>query len=166
MSDQSTLYRIRDQMMALDPTERDTLKALLEREEQRTPTMPSHDEAALFAAITACTPPGVTRFRTLNDLVRDKRHGVTRAAFADATRAVFDIIGQTRRVRHPAQDHAALLELMFECLVKDMKMRRVEVAQKSLIENIHRLRTAVESCFPGYLDAGMLHRLIRIAVPA
>jgi hypothetical protein len=117
----------------------------------------------LWQVITKLTPQGSRHFRSYSEFLRDKRNGVPRAEFSDAVRTVYDLVGQSQTVRHRVVDHAALIELMLECLIKDMKWRRVAVNQKAIIEALPRLRVAVENCYPGYIEAGMCHHLIRVA---
>jgi hypothetical protein len=157
-----SLYELRDEVLALDEGERDNLRALLDREEQRQPLRTTVEEDLLWAVLIKLAPVGARHFKSLNEFLRDKRHGVNRADYADAARSTFDLVHEVRPVRHPGQDAAALVELMFECLVKDLGRRRVEITPKTMLQAVPRLRLAIEDCFPGYVAAGMLHRLIRV----
>jgi hypothetical protein len=157
------LYKLRDEMMALGLADRENLRALLDREDQRAAILPSREEQELWDVVTRLTPSGSRHHRSYSEFVRDKRHGVNRVEFNEAVRLIYDLAAQARPVRRPTQDRVALVELMVECLVKDMRQRRIEVNQRTIIEQLPRLRTAIEWCYPGYIEAGMLHRLIRIA---
>jgi hypothetical protein len=160
------LYELRDAVLALDGADRDNLRALLDREETRATFVASREETEVWLVVTKLTPLGSRHFRSLSEFFRDKRHGVSRNDFDDAVRAVFSLVAEAQPVRRPVSDHAALVELLFECVAKDLRRRHIEINQKTLIEATPRLRAAVEYCFPGYIEAGMLHRLIRVAVPA
>lgn len=163
MSD-SSLYDLRNAVLALEPAERDNLRSLLEREEQRAPVRTSEPEEQVWLALTRQAPS--RQFRSLSDFLRDKRHGASRPDYQDAVTVVFDIVDQVRPVRHKAQDTAALLELLFECLATDLRDRKVAVTVHNLVADMARLPLAVNDCYPGYLAAGMLHKLIRVAQPA
>ena len=167
----STLYDLRDALMALDDGDRDNLLALIDREEQAQPARTSVEEDAVWLAIKRVTPSASRHYRALSEFWRDKRHGVNRADYGDAVRTVYDLLDEAKPVRHPQQDQAALLELVFECLVKDMNWDkrpggRVAVTPKSLLQEMPRCRVAVDNCYPGYVQSGMLHRLIRVAATA
>jgi hypothetical protein len=166
MTDRPDLYQLRDAMLALDFAERENLKSMLDREEQRVAILPSREEDELWQALVNITPNGQRNYRSFSEFVRDKRHGVNRAAFNAAGEIIYDLIAQTKIVRHQVNDRVALLELLLACLAKDMRYRRVEINPKTLLEAMPRLRIATENCYPGYIDAGMLHCLIRVAEPA
>ena len=162
MDSADDLYSLRDQLMALDDGDRANLRALLERDEQKAPFKSTTQEDALWAALLRAAPATARHFRSLAEFLRDKRHGVVRDDYRDAVRALYDLIHEAKPVRHAAQDAAALTELLLDCLARDMKdRRRIEITAKTLVQNMPRLRVAVEDAYPGYAAAGMLHKLIR-----
>lgn len=156
------LYSIRDAMLAMTPEDRENLRAMLDLAEQRTPVESTREEDMLWEVLQRMTI-GPRHFRSLSAFLRDKRHGVNRVDYSDAVRSVFDLILAVKPVRRPTVDQVALLDVLFECLVKDMSQRRIEVNPRTMIEAVPRLRVAVENCYPGYVAAGMLDRLIRVA---
>ena len=156
------LYKLRDLVLALDRSDRENLKSLLDLEEQRNPKPPTQQEVAVWEALCAASHyPS----RSLEGFLRDKHNGMPRAEYSAAVDTLYSFIETTKSVRHPKQDQAALLELIFECLAKDIG-RKQEVTPKTLLHALPRMRLAIDNCYPGYVEAGALHRLIRVAMMA
>jgi hypothetical protein len=56
------LYQLRDAVLALDEGERENLRALLDREEQRQPLRTTDDEDALWLVLKKLAPIGARHF--------------------------------------------------------------------------------------------------------
>ncbi|MBO0736431.1 MAG: hypothetical protein J2P48_07665 [Alphaproteobacteria bacterium] len=158
----NALYSLRDQLMELDREERKNLLAMVELEENRAGFQPGREDTELWTVLQTLSPPQASPHRSLAQFLGDKRAGVGRGQWADAVKTVYAFCAQAQPVRRPVVDHAALAELVLGCLVSDMRRRSVSVTPKSIIEELPRLRVAVDRAYPGYLDAGMLHMLIRV----
>ena len=154
------MYDLRDEIMNLSDSERANLLALVEKEEVARPFKASRADLALWDALVRLSPH--QPIRSLDAFLRDKHHGLPRTQWSSAVAYLDDFTADVEPVRYRDQDHAALIALMLRCLVSDMETRGVEVTPKRIIENLPRLRVAVDEAFPGYLDAGLLHMLIRL----
>jgi hypothetical protein len=158
---------LKKEILALSTADRDQLKGLLDYEEARAPLRTTREEEEIWAILARSTPRGVLQPRYgLADFLRDKRHGIGRVEFAECVRQLDAFAIEARPVRHQAQDRAALIELGLECLAGDLAARGVEINPKTLLLAMPRLRVAVDRCYPGYLEAGMLHKLIRVVESA
>jgi hypothetical protein len=162
MGDQ--LAELKDKFLSLGRADRDELLATIEYETSRASWQPSREEMVVWEALRRLTP-GPT-IRSLPEFVRDKRHGVGRNAYIEAVETLYDFAREAQPVRHQVQDDTALVELMLRCLADDMTARNIEVNPKSLVEHLPRLRAAVNRAFPGYAEARMLHKLIRVVAVA
>jgi hypothetical protein len=158
------LSALKKQILGLSVADRDQLKNLLDYEEARAPVRTTRDEEEVWRILTRLTPRGVLMPRYgLGDFLRDRRHGVGRVEFAEGVRQLAAFAAEAAPVRHQAQDRVALLEIGLDCLAGDLAARGVEINPKTLLLALPRLRVAVDHCYPGYVEAGMLHKLIRVA---
>jgi hypothetical protein len=155
------LYDLRDDIMLLSDTDRANLLALIEREEAARPFKASRADLDLWAVLVKLSPHSM--HRSLDAFLRDKQHGMTRAAWSSAVGYLDDFVADVKPVRHPDDDRAALTALTLRCLASDMQLRNVEVTPKKILDNLQRLYTAVDAAFPGYIEAGLLHELIRLS---
>jgi hypothetical protein len=53
-----------------------------------------------------------------------------------------------------------LIEMCIRCLAEELRARRWAVTPRAFAESMARLGDAVDACFPGYANAGLLHRLV------
>lgn len=162
----SSLYDLRNQVLALDASERDNLFAMIEHGDVRAPFEPNREDAEVWSVLTKLSPRGAVQHRVLDAFLRDRHHGTNKTAWRAAVATIYEFVAQAQPVRRPAQDHAALIELMLDCLVGEMRRRGEEVTPRTILNALPRLRGAVERAYPGYIDARMLHKLIRVAAPA
>ena len=155
------LTELTAQVLALGKDDRDSLLARLDYENIRAMPLPNRQEMAVWEALGR-----YARHRSLTDFWRDKTAGMPRTAYGNAVATLHEFAEQAQPVRHSSQDQAALWELAFDCLAGDLTARGIEATPKTLLGGLARLRLAIDRCYPGYLDAGLLHKLIRVAVPA
>jgi hypothetical protein len=154
-------YDLRDAILALSDAERANLLALVEVEEAARPFRATRADLDLWNALVRLAVHN--RHRSLDGFLRDKHQGVSRAAWSDAVNLLADFAAEAKPVRHADEDRTALVNLALECLVSDMELRGVEVTPRRIIESLPRLRTAIDTAFPGWRDSGLLHMLIRLA---
>lgn len=64
-------------------------------------------------------------------------------------------------VRKPIRD--AVRVRMLRCLADMLLGMHVPATAASVLNNIHQIEFAVDQQFPGYIAAGLLHRIIRVA---
>ena len=154
------MYELRDQILRLSSDERANLLALVEHEEARQPYNASREDRDLWAIIVTLSDPG-TVARSLDAFLRDRQHGMSRPAWAAAR----DTIG--RFVTQAGFEHAgqvkALSAIVLGCLVDDMTAHRMAVTPQSILGCLTHLRRAVDHAFPGYIEAGLLNRLVPVA---
>jgi hypothetical protein len=155
----ASLYNLRDQLLALQADDRESLLALIEREEAKNPFSPSREDTEVWTAMTRIARS--SPHRSLSQFVADRHAGVTRREWAEAVKTLYQFAGQSQAVRHRAQDHAALVELALQALAADLIGRKVALTPRHLVAALPRLRLAFEQCYPGYVEAGLLHKLIR-----
>jgi hypothetical protein len=159
-----TIDELKHQIQALSASDRADLLIMLEYDESRTPFLPDRQESDFWDMLVRLTPAPL--HHALNAFLGDKRHGVPRATYREAVETVYHLVAEAQPVRHNVQDHAALAALVLDCLAQDLIARDIAVNPKNMIEELPRLRVAVNKCFPGYIDAKLLHKLIRVVAAA
>ena len=155
-----TMYELREQILKLSSDERANLLALVEHEEMRAPYNASREDRDLWQILGNLADPG-TVHRSLDAFLRDKQRGLSRPAWAAALDTIGKFVKQAG-MRHAGQDKL-LTGIVLECLAADMAAQRQEVSPKSLLGALGRLRLAVDRAYPGYLEAGLLYRLVPVA---
>lgn len=158
----ATMYELRDQILGLSADERANLLALCEREEVRAPYVASREDAELWTAVTTLSPPGTVPWRHLGQFLGDKHHGVSRQAWREAVKLLGEFAALAKPVRHRAEDRQAIIELALDCLVSDMNRVGDTVNPKAILAALPRLHAAFDRAFPGYVEAGLVHKLIRL----
>ena len=154
------LYDLRDELLELSDADRANLLALIAREEVSRPYKATRADSELWQALTQLSPH--SPHRTLDSFLKDK-HGLSRQEWSSAVAYLGAFTEDVEPVRHRDEDRAALVGLALHCLTSDMHGRGIEVTPKRIIEQLPRLRTAVDAAFPGYIEAGLLHMLIRLS---
>ena len=155
-----TMYELRDQILALSGDDRANLLALVEHAEARAPFNASREDRDLWAILLKLTPVGGMQHRTLDAFLKDRQHGMSRTAWGQAVDTIGRFVAQAG-CRHGGQDKA-LIDICLACLVEDMQASRITVTPQSILGALARLRSAVDRAYPGYVEAGLLHRLVRI----
>ena len=155
------LYDLRDELLELSDADRANLLALIAREEVSRPFKASRADLDMWSALLKLSPH--SQHRTLDAFLKDKHHGMSRQEWSSAVAYVGDFVADVEPVRYPDQDRAALVGLALHCLASDVHGRGIEVTPKRLIDNLPRLRIAIDAAFPGYIEAGLLHMLIRLS---
>jgi len=64
-------------------------------------------------------------------------------------------------VRRPVK--ASVRRRMLTCLAKYLRAIDVPPTPTTMIQNLSRLEHAVNSCYPGYINARLLHRIAPLA---
>lgn len=165
MAKATNTYDLRDQILALSASERANLLAQVAHREAIIPYEPSREDREVWSALGRLSPPGTVPHRSLDQFLRDKAQGVSRREWGEAVEAIIHFCDQAEPVRRRDEDRAALLDLVLECLAADMQKRKEWVTPKTILEALPRLHIAVDQAFPGYIAAGLLHKLIRLAEP-
>lgn len=91
-----------------------------------------------------------------------KFYGVAR--YSEAALILTDIVNAgsariTDPLRRPVRRE--IERTLLRALVKWMAGRRIVVTPKTICEQMPNIRHAFEASYPGYLDAGMLHAVVR-----
>jgi hypothetical protein len=154
------MYDLRDEIMALNDLDRANLLAMVEREELARPFKANRADSDLWATLVRLSPH--SPHRTLDAFLRDKHNGVTRPTWQSAVALLEAFAGEVEPVRNPDEDRQALVALALRCLASDMRTRGLEVTPRKILENLERLYIAIDTAFPGYVEAGLLHMLIRL----
>jgi hypothetical protein len=157
------MYDLRDQLLALDPEERANLLALIEHKEAQAPFQPSRADDEVWTALIRVSPPGAAPWRKLDGFLKDKQHGVPVKAWREAVAALGAFAAEVAPVRRRDEDRAALVDLALDCLAADLKHAEIQVTPKALLAALPQLHRAIDRAFPGYAQAGLLPRLIRLA---
>jgi hypothetical protein len=157
------LSDLKRQIQALSADERRNLLNVLEFDEARTPFLPNRMESDVWDILLRLTPAPM--HRSLNEFIHDRRHGVPKAAYCEAVETIRTLVNEASPVRHEVQDHLALATLVLTCLAQDLAARDIAINPKTIIDELPRLRTAVNRQFPGYVEARLLHTLIRTVAP-
>lgn len=160
-----SIYDMRDEILALNPSDRASLLTWIAQRETVAPYTPSRADGEVWAALVRLCPSGM-KHRNLDEFLRDKRQGMSRNEWADAVQTIGEFCAQAKPVRRSDEDREALTDLVLECLAADLRVRNEALNPKSLLTALPRLATAVDQAYPGYLEAGLLHKLIRLAEPA
>jgi hypothetical protein len=134
---------------------------MVAHQEADRPYKPSRADNELWQALMRFSPHPPQR--TLDGFLKDKNHGLPRSQWQSAIAYLDDFVAEIEPVRHADEDWAALVNLALRCLASDMTHRGVEITPKRLIEQLPRIYTAIDNCFPGYRSANLLHHLIRLA---
>lgn len=74
---------------------------------------------------------------------------------------LYEYVDAARKFLRPPE-LAALLELCVNCLALDIQRRgSIPVTPATLLDSVSRIEIAVDDQFPGYADAGLLHRMVK-----
>lgn len=154
------MYDLRDQILQLNPADRANLLALVERDKVTAPYTPSREDSEVWdTLVKLCS----MRHRNLDAFLRDKQEGLARRQWSEAVALIGRFCAQAAPVRHRDLDRAALVDLVLECLAADLRAHHERVTAKTLLAAVPDLPAAVDRAFPGYVAAGLLHKLIRLA---
>jgi hypothetical protein len=85
--------------------------------------------------------------------------------FTSKVADVYAFISSTRKFLRQQQTEA-LVVLCLQCLAEDLQRRDIPVTPKVLLDNLASLQYAVDRCFPGYVRAGLLHKIVCVAQAA
>lgn len=68
-------------------------------------------------------------------------------------------IEPSRRCLRPEQTKH-LIDTCLKALADDIRQRSIPVTAKTVFDNVSQLPKAIDRKFPGYVDAGLLHRVV------
>jgi hypothetical protein len=158
----ANIYALRDQIRDLSPDDRANLLAFVERDETRVSYQPTREDIEVWDALERLSEQP---HRALDGFLKDKNHGVSRRDWQEAVQLVYQFVEKAQPVRGPAEDHAALVQLALGCLVSFMRTEQLSVTPRAIINQLPHLRDAFDRAFPGCIEAGLLHWLIRAHTP-
>jgi hypothetical protein len=154
------LYELRDTIMDLSDLDRANLLAMVEHDELARPYKANRADDEVWSALVRFSSH--SHHRSLDAFLKDKNRGVTRPVWQSAVSLLADVAADVEPVRNADDDRRALVELALRCLASDLHTRGIEATPKRLIDNLERIYIAIDHAFPGYVEAGLLHELIRL----
>jgi hypothetical protein len=83
-----------------------------------------------------------------------------RKKFDQRSREIFAFIEPSKQCLRPEQSKH-LLETCLKALADDVRHRNIPVTAATILNNVSMLPIAVDRKFPGYVDAGLLHRVVQ-----
>ena len=143
----------------LDQAEQRALYEQLAYQFSKQPHTISADEAELWDAILDALGLPARERPPLKNYI--EKHG--KAVYIEQVEAFESLLARAmpEMVRRPIK--AAVRRRMLACLAKYLRAVNVPPTPKTMLQNLSRLEHAVNSCYPGYINARMLHRIAPLA---
>lgn len=144
--------QIYDEIQQLTAGERARLLSNLKFQENNANTHDfSREEQCVFDALMQLSGVRIPKNKFL------EKYGTKK--FSGSVQELYGFIDSYRRfLRQPQINGLAFLCL--RCLAQDLRRRELPVTPKVLLDNLSILPYAVDRAFPGYMRAGMLHKVV------
>jgi len=147
------LESLYDQIRNLSPSDRDQLLSNIQHDSKKetTSSAMNTDEVIVFTALMDACRSNMPYSRLFETYGR--KH------FDDKVHIVLGFIESYRKLLRRPQVQG-LATMCLKCLVKHMQSREIPVTVKTVLDSLELMPHAVNKAYPGYADAGMLHRLV------
>jgi hypothetical protein len=144
----------------LDEAEQRILYDQLAYRFSKQPQTISADEGELWDAIIDALGLPARERPPLKNYIQ--AHG--KARYIEHVEAVESLISRAlpEMVRRPVK--ASVRRRMLTCLAKYLRAINVPPTPTTMVQNLGRLEYAVDACYPGYINARLLHRIAPLAV--
>jgi hypothetical protein len=139
------------------------------------PTLSKPDLAQIRAAADSLLGPGaapndspatplfdaITRALGLRLGWAEFQAGTTYKPYKRGERAIAEFLGSTFPSAADRVQFNAMLTFMIECLVDDLKERKVPLSLGALCVNLERCPEVFKAAFPGYIEGGAAHLILQ-----
>jgi len=147
----ATLTDLRSQFALLSPQQRESFLTQVAYDDSRTSRDLSHEQMLVYDALMQACEIRIPVAKFLSSYGARK--------YGEKVAEIYELISATRKFLRQPQV-VGLLAIVLRCLAAELKARNAPVTPQTMLNSLSLLRCAVDRRFPGYLEAGLLHRVV------
>lgn len=154
----SYIEKLQAEINSLSRTDREQLMTRIALSETQNELPITREQRHMIETIAALCDARISD-RAMGAFTNQFLSSYGRKKFESRSKEIFEFIEPSRQCLRPEQSKQ-LLETCLKALAEDVRRRSIPVTAKTVLDNVSMLPSAIDRKFPGYVDAGLLHRVV------